>query len=202
MLFKDIECERFDSNILLWKNVLSKDDCELIINTIETYPEWKEGSIGDNNIDPSYRLNKIDYLTTRYGFNSQLYWSHNTIGYAIKKALEETVKDYRYESENNHTLDALHSCISADEGFQVLKYEKGHFYKLHIDFGDNSKRVISILVYLNDNYKGGETYFPRQNVKVKGNQGDVLVFPSNYCYPHSAEEILEGVKYSVVTWFK
>lgn len=206
MLLDKLQCEKLESNILLWKNVISKENCNTIINSIEKYPDWKDSKIGGveekSKLDTEYRKSKIDYLTLRFGFNSEIYWSHNTIGYAIKKVIEETSKEYYYKGRNNDLQSSLGSCVTQDEGFQVLKYEKGQFYKTHIDSGLEINRVISVLLYLNDNYEGGETYFVRQNIKVKGKQGDILVFPSNYCYPHSAEEILSGTKYSVVTWFK
>lgn len=195
MLLDKLKYEILESNIFLWKNTISKDNCNLIIDLIEKTPDWKQSKIVTVETlkeDLNFRSNEVDYLTERYGLNSELYWSHNTIGYAIKKVMEETIKEY----------PQLHFCISKDEGFQVLKYEKGQYYKTHLDYGKDNGRVISILLYLNEDYAGGETYFPRQNIKVKGNQGDILVFPSNYCYPHSSEEILEGTKYSIVTWFK
>lgn len=207
MLLDKIEYKELESNIFLWKNIISKENCNTIINFIEKYSDWKDSKIGggkeeNSRLDIEYRSNKIDYLTSRYGYNSELYWSHNTIGYGIKKVIEETIKKYNYKSRDSILESSLRGSISQDEGFQVLKYEKGQFYKTHIDYGSENNRIISVLLYLNDNYEGGETYFVRQNIKVKGEQGDILVFPSNYCYPHSAEEILSGTKYSVVTWFK
>jgi hypothetical protein len=199
MLLDNLKHKKLESNILLWKNVISKENCNTIIKLIEENSDWQNAKIGNKENtkeDMSYRSNKVDYLTSRFGVNSNIYWCHNTIGYGIKKVLEETIKEYKY---NENFLDYF---VSQDEGFQVLKYEKGQFYKTHLDSSKENGRVLSVLLYLNEDYEGGETYFPRQDMKIKGEQGDVLLFPSNYCYPHSAEEILNGIKYSVVTWFK
>jgi hypothetical protein len=199
MLLDNLKHEKLESNILLWKNVISKENCNTIIKLIEENSDWQNAKVGNKENtkeDTSYRSNKVDYLTSRFGINSNVYWCHNTIGYGIKKVVEETVKEYNYNKND------LNYFVSQDEGFQVLKYEKGQFYKTHLDTSKENGRVLSVLLYLNEDYEGGETYFPRQDIKIKGEQGDVLLFPSNYCYPHSAEEILNGIKYSVVTWFK
>jgi hypothetical protein len=199
MLLEKLKYEILESNIFLWKNVISKENCNTIIKLIEENSDWQNAKVGNKENtkeDMSYRSNKVDHLTSRFGINSNIYWCHNTIGYGIKKVIEETIKEYSYNKDN------LIYFVSQDEGFQVLKYEKGQFYKTHLDYGKENSRVLSVLLYLNEDYEGGETYFPRQNIKIKGEQGDVLLFPSNYCYPHSAEEILDGIKYSVVTWFK
>lgn len=59
--------------------------------------------------------------------------------------------------------------------------------------------IISILGVLNDNYKGGEfIMFDDYNIKLK--TGDLLLFPSVFLYPHKVEPVLEGERYSFVSW--
>jgi hypothetical protein len=56
-----------------------------------------------------------------------------------------------------------------------------------------------LVCYLNDNYEGGELSFRLQGLKIKPKAGDMYVFPSNYMYPHVAEKVTSGIKYSLVT---
>ena len=37
--------------------------------------------------------------------------------------------------------------------------------------------------------------------KVNLNTGDLIIFPSNFMYPHSVEPIISGTRYSIVCWF-
>jgi predicted 2-oxoglutarate/Fe(II)-dependent dioxygenase YbiX len=53
-------------------------------------------------------------------------------------------------------------------------------------------------VYLNDDYEGGELWFPRFNLTIKPKAGDVVVFPSTYIYEHASQDMVSGTKYSVV----
>lgn len=195
MILKNIKHKKLHDDIFLWKNIIDKKDCKEIIQIAEQFGTW-EKSITSGNLE-DYRKSQVVYLTNIYGQNSYLYWAHNIIGYGIKRVIEEMFSFYKL-NDNEHSI-----YISNDEGFQLLRYEKGDYYKLHVDNGgEKVNRILSVLIYLNDDYDGGETYFTRQNVKVKGKTGDILVFPSNYCYHHSAEEVKEGTKYSVVTWFR
>jgi predicted 2-oxoglutarate/Fe(II)-dependent dioxygenase YbiX len=50
----------------------------------------------------------------------------------------------------------------------------------------------------NDNYKGGEFVICGEELKLKA--GSLLIFPSNYVYPHSVKPVISGTRYSFVSW--
>ena len=78
--------------------------------------------------------------------------------------------------------------LSHMEGATVLHYAPGERMTPHYDFVDprtpsyaheidrNGQRVLTFLVYLNEDYPGGETDFPQLNVRYKGQRGDGLYF--------------------------
>ena len=88
------------------------------------------------------------------------------------------------------------------ENYAMLKYETGQEYKLHYDSGSNLGRAISALVYLNNDYDGGEIEFPNFEIKIKPEPGMLILFPSNFAYSHIAHPVTSGIKYSLVTWIK
>ena len=53
-------------------------------------------------------------------------------------------------------------------------------------------------IFLNDNYEGGE--FMIRGKEVKLIRGDILIFPSNFIYPHEVKDITKGIRYSFVSW--
>jgi len=59
--------------------------------------------------------------------------------------------------------------------------------------------ILTILGMLNDDYEGGELVF-FEDTKIKTKQGDLLIFPSNFLYPHRVEPITKGVRWSYVSW--
>jgi prolyl 4-hydroxylase len=64
------------------------------------------------------------------------------------------------------------------EPLQVLRYRGGQQYRPHFDAipGFGNQRILTVLVYLNEGYEDGETWFETPQLKVKGRRGDALVF--------------------------
>ena len=79
-------------------------------------------------------------------------------------------------------------AVAALERAEVLHYTIGECYRPHIDFFHPSlpgydeemrlrgQRVKTCLVYLNNDYEGGETDFPQLGMKFRGDTGDALIF--------------------------
>jgi hypothetical protein len=71
---------------------------------------------------------------------------------------------------------------------KLLHYEPGQEFALHADFIQpgtpelarelqlRGQRAATLLVYLNEEYEGGETDFPRIAFRFKGRLGDALIF--------------------------
>ena len=103
-----------------------------------------------------------------------------------------------HSAEIGSYIEALK--IDNDEGYSLNRYEPGQEYKEHSDDGPEVHRVVSLILYLNNDYEGGELHFRRQNVTIKPEAGDLLLFPSCYTHPHQALPVKSGIKYSIVTW--
>jgi hypothetical protein len=86
------------------------------------------------------------------------------------------------------------------EGFNVLRYQTGEEYKAHYDGGSGGARSISPILYLNDEYEGGEIEFVNFGITIKPEPGMLILFPSTYPYKHIAHPVKSGTKYAIVTW--
>ena len=53
------------------------------------------------------------------------------------------------------------------------------------------------LFYLNDDYEGGELYFPNQNVQFKPKPGAAYFFPGDKNFIHGVTEITSGIRYVI-----
>ena len=51
---------------------------------------------------------------------------------------------------------------------------------------------------LNEEYEGSE--FTCRDTTIKLKTGDILMFPSNFMYPHEVTECTKGTRYSFVSW--
>ncbi len=130
---------------------------------------------------------------------------------------------------NDPIVSAIEARISAvtlipkenGESIQVLYYSVGGEYKPHHDYFDENtvggaqhasrggQRVASFLMYLNTPEGGGETIFPRLNIKVKPQKGDALLFfdcrldgkvdPNTF---HGGAPVTRGEKWLATKWLR
>lgn len=90
------------------------------------------------------------------------------------------------------------------EEFRIKKYHSNSSdrFDLHVDVEDHSsaKRCVALLYYLNDDFTGGETFFPYLDKKIVPQKGSVMVFPPTWQYPHSGLKVNKGIKYIMSTY--
>jgi prolyl 4-hydroxylase len=88
---------------------------------------------------------------------------------------------------NGRIADAIRIPLSHQEPANVLHYKPGEAYRPHFDFITPSEqhamelrttgqRSTTFLIYLNDDFEGGETEFPQLDWRFKGKAGDALMF--------------------------
>lgn len=87
---------------------------------------------------------------------------------------------------------------------QALKYEVGGHYVIHHDHCKEEPRTLSIIIFVNDDYEGGnvEFHLPDANNKliVDKKKNRMVIFPSNFLYQHAVQPVTKGVRYSIVSW--
>ncbi|HEY0626532.1 MAG TPA: 2OG-Fe(II) oxygenase [Allosphingosinicella sp.] len=79
---------------------------------------------------------------------------------------------------NRRLAAASGTQVTQGEPLQILRYSPGQEYKAHVDalpVGTN-QRILTMLVYLNEDYAGGETKFLETGLGFKGRTGDALLF--------------------------
>jgi hypothetical protein len=86
----------------------------------------------------------------------------------------------------------------------ILKYENTGFYTWHTDHFADIPRTMSCILLLNNDYEGGNLCFRNPDgsgeweVEVKSNR--LIIWPSNFLYPHTVKPVTKGTRYSVVAW--
>lgn len=96
------------------------------------------------------------------------------------------------------------------EAPHLLRYQYGGKYALHSDaehydaetgqFYRFIDRDFSMLIYLNDDYEGGELDFPWLRYAYTPQAGDLVIFPSNHIFSHASRPVSAGNKYALVSW--
>lgn len=121
------------------------------------------------------------------------------------------IEDPAIHAMNRRLAAASGTDYANAEPMLVLRYSPGQQYHRHFDAlpGLDNQRIKTALVYLNDDYSGGETEFPRIGLKFKGSRGDALIFgnvdregapaaPSE----HAGLPVVNGIKYLASRWIR
>lgn len=109
------------------------------------------------------------------------------------------------------------SCI---EPLNVIRYKVGGKYDPHFDFFGSNKdfkdkiekegdRKYTFIIYLNDSFKGGSTYFPKMGVEIHPFIGNLVIWSNisskgvpYYNSLHAGMPVEEGEKWVLVSWIK
>jgi predicted 2-oxoglutarate/Fe(II)-dependent dioxygenase YbiX len=165
-------------NIFSVKEFWSSSICEELINKaneIRKFPD-KELILNQKNLD--------DNLDSRNSFKALF------LNTKLAKSLFKDIRPYL------SVIKVINCKVSGiHPEFRIYKYIPGQEFKTHKD----GKKVISIceysifslLIYLNDDFKGGETCF--ENCSILPNKGDAVFFPHDYL--HSGKVVTKGSKY-------
>lgn len=128
------------------------------------------------------------------------------------KAAFPTVSEWPFvRAINLRIAAATGTSAECGEPLQVLRYQEGQEYRAHVDAipGMDNPRVQTALVWLNDDYCGGETCFSELGIIERGASGDLLIF-ANTCDEgspdhrtrHSGAPVTKGIKYLASRWIR
>lgn len=103
--------------------------------------------------------------------------------------------------------------IKDSEMPQLLVYEPGGHYKPHYDavarwknpdgtvlWKKSIDRDLSTVLFLNDDFEGGDFVFPDLRVRIRPEPGLLICFPSSQFYLHQVEPVTTGTRFSFVNW--
>lgn len=96
---------------------------------------------------------------------------------------------------------------------QLLCYEPGGHYKPHNDsealwtnpdgstiWKKSIDRDLSTVLFLNDDFEGGEFVFPDLRIRIRPEPGLLVCFPSSRWFVHTVEPVKSGNRYTLVSW--
>lgn len=173
-----------DNFIKVYPNVLNEEICEFLCLTFET-------SKGKEKIE-----NEVINFTQ---LNISVH--HNHLRGHLIGPTQEALS--RYKSDLKEETLWFPRNVLALEEFRVKCYnsDTGEQFKTHVDVNDHnsSRRFLSFLFYLNDDFTGGETEFVG-GVTIKPKRGSVLIFPPTWQYPHAGLPIKTGSKFIMSTY--
>ncbi len=181
----------------------------------------------ENFLEESYCENSIDELNKLDIWEKHSYYEpHSDSTYALSgdkepEILPPTPKIESIEKINDFIVGNLHSTIleyvesfefdwfGSWKGYTSIRFNRyfpgqtmlEHCDHIHSMFDGERKGIpiLSIVGILNDDYEGGE-FIMFEDKKIDTKKGDLIIFPSNFLYPHEVTPVTKGVRYSYVSW--
>lgn len=124
--------------------------------------------------------------------------------------------EIRFQVQNYYRLISklINECYNIKSFIvfeDLVMWRKGRMMLKHKDNGYETtdhdqfrNRKISSVLYLNDNYTGGETFIKTEHgvdYISKPKQGTVVLFLSDETNEHGVNEITSGIRFTLPIWF-
>jgi len=181
-------------------NFLSKQECDEIIEIGKQIVKPSTVGFGDAAV--------VDTVSRASEHN----WLKHDATPGIKRLTE-------------YVSNLLKIPVSYFEPYQLLHYKSGGFYKYHLDscnpsaadyseclknMEQNGGRKWTCIVYLNDDYIGGETHFNKIDEKIKRPPGSLVLFKNfketsretNPLAEHAGTPVISGYKWLLNLWIR
>jgi hypothetical protein len=180
------------------KGFISEDICDKLIKYLnsESYSkEWKlhkfYNSVTKESLSRSKKEIENSYAITPYTS-------------IIVEGIRELIPKYQNYTNTTNVWDNYN-------GFSAIrfnKYKKGvsmtHHCDLIHDLWDpgipQGVPILSVLGCISEAEEGGSFLMFEKEKKIVMNKGDILLFPSNFMYPHSVTPVSKGERISFVSW--
>lgn len=188
-MFSSIPSNTFDY-IKKYDSVFSEEECKNIIKNLELTGWYKHQYSGYD-------------LATSHTKDNDLSVKHSDCleARSLQKELWSVIDEYIRKDINFYWFNNWNGYSQV----RFNKYDKNEHMRLHCDhiyslFDGEIRGVptLTVLGVLNNDYEGGNFLLCGKQFKL--NTGDVLVFPSNFMFPHCVEPVTKGVRYSYVSW--
>jgi hypothetical protein len=179
--------EHLEKKIIHYKGIVP--DPDKIIEYFESVDQniWNDWMSSDST-NIRHGFSKRVHYSELNGENEQLL----SIANSIKSAITLATEHYRSKIETED--------VGIPSFFDIKKYTQGADMGAHADSEDDLDKkhpVLSAVLYLNNNFVGGEIQFINQGIAIKSDPGSLILFPSVPPYYHRPVPVKNGTKYMI-----
>jgi predicted 2-oxoglutarate/Fe(II)-dependent dioxygenase YbiX len=169
-------------------NFISKKESELIIKYFDSQPQkWM---VFNDSFAECYGM--------PLSFNDKGLESNG-----LEKNIFETINN-RFKDIVEKTFNKKFNGVT----YHAQKWDVGGMVDVHSDISDidgnlnkNSTNKYTVILYLNDDYEGGELFFPQHNIVIKPSAGSIVTFPGDHTNIHGVNEVKNKTRYTIVSWW-
>ena len=173
-------------------NVVPEELCDRILEEYRDCNLWNATMVGDGTVDNKIRNCDVINISDNKSLQEN---------FEIRKKLDEDFYVCASNAINEYRKVFPDVASEMDTGYDLLRYNQGQFYIQHTDSFKKQQRSVSCSFLLNDDYEGGEFAFFDREIIIKGGKGSIVMFPSNFMFPHEVMPVISGTRYSIITWY-
>jgi predicted 2-oxoglutarate/Fe(II)-dependent dioxygenase YbiX len=179
--------------ILHFKNVMDKKICAETVKEIGKFKTWTEHKFHHPESGKFINISGTQELDNTWNRSK----NHQYFMDNIKKCIIEYLTYFSFPWFNG---------FDGYTDIRFNRYKKNKKMAMHCDhiqtIFQGEKRgipTLSCLGVLNENYTGGE-FIMFDDMKIKFEAGDLIIFPSIFLFPHRVEPVKKGTRYSYISW--
>ena len=216
----ELQCVTFDR--IETENGLKAINVTVIQLAEHKFLEHPRISVFDNMLSNEF-CDRLIAKHSRVGMNPNSGYQSRVESFAqVTEEVEDRgislgVDPFDYDILATAVVQAARIPYSHIEAIDIYNYETGQFLAFHHDYPYDPRqinyykhggdRVGTGIFYLNDNFIGGETYFPKHNVTITPKIGSFLYFQqdydekTNWSTIHESKKISKGTKWIASCFF-
>jgi hypothetical protein len=171
----------------LVKNFLTQEECDYLVNLVKGIEPWETGGSdfwNNRSLNGITLYNDIDKVA-------------GTLIYNIRNKIKETIKqEYSLANEVYPDLCQIVRWFPGQEQHphaDDMKNTEGNDWFHHRDYG--------AIIYLNDDYDGGHTYYPNYNFDIKPETGALAIHPGDSDHLHGVTKIEKSTRYTIASFW-
>jgi hypothetical protein len=193
--------EEITDEVILVKDFLSKEELNQLFNIIDS-TEDKEWFIEYQSNLKRFCMQKfgrddVDNLVAEGKFEITQNWQDKNLNiseYSFQKIFYNRLNDLIEEVDKSIELSGFGTIQRMQEGVEL---------KSHTDQHTDPSIKHAAILYLNDDYTGGELFFEKTGLSIKPNPGSLLIFPGNEEHTHGVKHVGPGpIRYVLVGFIK
>ena len=185
---------QYEDFIGSYHNVVDSEFCQSVIKAFDYYHDVGTAWCEDEQFSSG--------MAGRFGWALDL----SDMGPVMKGSPNQELNEVLYDclDEYTKTFGTLQRSGFYSTHQKVQKTPAGGGY--HVWHDENTgitfaQRSMVWMLYLNDDYKGGETEFLYYKKRVQPERGKLIIWPAHFTHVHRGGLVLEGMKYVITGWF-
>lgn len=184
----------FDNNVYYYTNIIPNP--KELISRIER----SDSSITDNDMISKWKAWNSSNGVSNFGLTKSIdIDKYKTSSEEIKYIYGNIISAIQIASRDYS--NSISTNLGIQSPLSISKYYEGQFMGPHTD--EKTGAHISGVLYLNDEYSGGELGFPNQEFFIKPRAGSMIIFPSTDPYVHDPQPAYGAERYICpVFWYK